>query len=413
MAASKFQALWNHPVGPKTIHFWAPTFKWGLSIANAADFSKPPEELSYPLQFAVACSGLIWSRYCTVITPRNWNLLGVNAAMAGTGVYQLSRKIWVLFRSTRTLLAQGRTSSLLAPQSHLNTFLIGESTDKVVATQVSLLHHLVHNASIFQRFGISSSASPQTNEKETTQSGNEQGTVENDGAPADAEPAKTNQAEESGYNSKPQSESVKRRRRGTKRTAFSDSDSEADLSMDDLMKLVVEKEELLKMKNKEIEKMQDKVLRSYAEMENVMERARREAENSKKFAIQNFAKSLLDVADNLGRASLVVKESFSKIDESKDTAGAVPLLKTLLEGVEMTEKQLGEVFRKFGMEKFDPTNEQFDPHRHNAAFQIPDPSKPSGTVAVVLKAGYMLHDRVIRPAEVGVTQAVDNNETEA
>lgn len=319
----------------------------------------------------------------------------------------------VLFRSTRTLLAQGRTSSLLAPQSHLNTFLIGESTDKVVATQVSLLHHLVHNASIFQRFGISSSASPQTNEKETTQSGNEQGTVENDGAPADAEPAITNQAEESGSNSKPQSESVKRRRRGTKRTAFSDSDSEADLSMDDLMKLVVEKEELLKMKNKEIEKMQDKVLRSYAEMENVMERARREAENSKKFAIQNFAKSLLDVADNLGRASLVVKESFSKIDESKDTAGAVPLLKTLLEGVEMTEKQLGEVFRKFGMEKFDPTNEQFDPHRHNAAFQIPDPSKPSGTVAVVLKAGYMLHDRVIRPAEVGVTQAVDNNETEA
>ncbi|XP_034679635.1 grpE protein homolog 2, mitochondrial-like isoform X1 [Vitis riparia] len=319
----------------------------------------------------------------------------------------------VLFRSTRTLLAQGRTSSLLAPQSHLNTFLIGESTDKVVATQVSLLHHLVHNASIFQRFGISSSASPQTNEKETTQSGNEQGTVENDGAPADAEPAKTNQAEESGSNSKPQSESVKRRGRGTKRTAFSDSDSEGDLSMDDLMKLVVEKEELLKMKNKEIEKMQDKVLRSYAEMENVMERARREAENSKKFAIQNFAKSLLDVADNLGRASLVVKESFSKIDESKDTAGAVPLLKTLLEGVEMTEKQLGEVFRKFGMEKFDPTNEQFDPHRHNAAFQIPDPSKPSGTVAVVLKAGYMLHDRVIRPAEVGVTQAVDNNVTEA
>ncbi|KAJ9672217.1 hypothetical protein PVL29_025733 [Vitis rotundifolia] len=293
----------------------------------------------------------------------------------------------VLFRSTRTLLAQGRTSSLLAPQSHLNAFLIGESTDKMVATQVSLLHHLVHNASIFQRFGISSSASPQTNEKETTQSGNEQGTVENDGAPADAEPAKANQAEE--------------------------SDSEGDLSMDDLVKLVVEKEELLKMKNKEIEKMQDKVLRSYAEMENVMERARREAENSKKFAIQNFAKSLLDVADNLGRASSVVKESFSKIDESKDSAGAVPLLKTLLEGVAMTEKQLGEVFRKFGMEKFDPTNEQFDPHRHNAAFQIPDPSKPSGTVAVVLKAGYMLHDRVIRPAEVGVTQAVDNNETEA
>ncbi|RVW29981.1 Mitochondrial pyruvate carrier 4 [Vitis vinifera] len=167
MAASKFQALWNHPVGPKTsefslskstlccfittllfpesenldsvekfvfgdlglkgflFHFWAPTFKWGLSIANAADFSKPPEELSYPLQFgpsssdfnkfflvlhyglqlllAVASSGLAIAQllprlFCALLTltshPRNWNLLGVNAAMAGTGVYQLSRKIW-------------------------------------------------------------------------------------------------------------------------------------------------------------------------------------------------------------------------------------------------------------------------------------------------------------------------------
>ncbi|KAK9155473.1 hypothetical protein Sjap_002953 [Stephania japonica] len=199
------------------------------------------------------------------------------------------------------------------------------------------------------------------------------------------------------------SDSVKRRRRGTKHAAFSDSDADLDLTFDDLVKLVTEKEELLKTKHKEMEKMQDKVLRSYAEMENVMERARREAENSKKFAIQNFAKSLLDVADNLGRASSVVKESFAKIDTSSDTAGAVPLLKTLLEGVEMTEKQLAEVFRKFGVEKYEALNEPFDPNRHNAVFQLPDASKPAGTVAAVLKAGYMLHDRVIRPAEVGVT----------
>ena len=65
--------------------------------------------------------------------------------------------------------------------------------------------------------------------------------------------------------------------------------------------------------------------------------------SKKKKIVQNFAKSLLDVADNLGRASSVVKESFAKIDTSKDPSGAVPLLKTLLEGVEMTEKQLGEV----------------------------------------------------------------------
>ncbi|XP_006661079.1 grpE protein homolog 2, mitochondrial-like [Oryza brachyantha] len=177
-----------------------------------------------------------------------------------------------------------------------------------------------------------------------------------------------------------------------------------DLSKDDLVKLVLEKDGLLKSKDEEINEMKDRVLRSYAEMENIMARTKRESENSKKYAVQNFSKSLLDVADNLTRASTVVKESFSKIDSSKDSTGAVPLLKTLLEGVDMTDKQLVEVFKKFGVEKFDPLNEKFDPSRHFAVFQIPDPSKPSDTVASVVKVGYMLHDRVLRPAEVGVTE---------
>ncbi|KAK4744460.1 hypothetical protein SAY87_010772 [Trapa incisa] len=140
-------------------------------------------------------------------------------------------------------------------------------------------------------------------------------------------------------------------------------------------------------------------------MENVMGRTRREAESAKKYAIQG-SQSLLDVVDNLGRASSVVKESFSKIDASKDTSGAAPLLKTLLDGVEMTEKQ--EAFKNFGVEKYDPTNEPFDTHRHYAVFQVPDGSKPPGTVATVLKPGYMLDDRVLRPAEVGVTKEVEN-----
>ncbi|KAJ0045659.1 hypothetical protein Pint_04057 [Pistacia integerrima] len=103
MAANKLQAFWNHPAGPKTkliaecnklkVHFWAPTFKWGISVANIADFSKPPEKLSYPQQLAVTFTGLIWTRYSLVITPKNWNLFSVNVAMAGTGLYQLSRKI--------------------------------------------------------------------------------------------------------------------------------------------------------------------------------------------------------------------------------------------------------------------------------------------------------------------------------
>lgn len=149
-------------------------------------------------------------------------------------------------------------------------------------------------SSYFQRCGIASSASPEASEKQNRTN------AENNG-----ESAKTNgdakvseqtesevadQTKESGSMSESQStmsQTAKRRRGGTKRTAFSDSDSEEEsLTVDDLVKLVAEKEELLELKHKEIEKMQDKVLRSYAEMENVMDRTRRESENSKKFAIQ-------------------------------------------------------------------------------------------------------------------------------
>ncbi|GAB2230000.1 hypothetical protein Droror1_Dr00014256 [Drosera rotundifolia] len=118
MAASKLQALWNHPAGPKTIHFWAPTFKWGISIANVADFSKPPEKLSYPQQIAVACTGLVWSRYSLVITPKNWNLFSVNVAMAGTGLYQLSRKLKFYFYP---VMHNYRISSILCVYAYLET----------------------------------------------------------------------------------------------------------------------------------------------------------------------------------------------------------------------------------------------------------------------------------------------------
>ncbi|XP_010538750.1 PREDICTED: mitochondrial pyruvate carrier 4-like [Tarenaya hassleriana] len=93
MTASRLQAFWNHPAGPKTIFFWAPAFKWGLTIANVVDFEKPPDELSYPQQTAVAASSIIWTRYSTVITPKNWNLFGVSLATAGTCLYQISRKL--------------------------------------------------------------------------------------------------------------------------------------------------------------------------------------------------------------------------------------------------------------------------------------------------------------------------------
>lgn len=271
------------------------------------------------------------------------------------------------------------------------------------------------NSLASQWFGFSSSASPQSSEKETGQSGSRKENGHNEAAASasvepDEETVKSGNEEEDKGTSEAAADSS--HQRGTSSSdGTSESDSESELSRDDLVKLVLEKEQLLTIKEEELKQMKDKVLRSYAEVENMMERTRRESENSKKFAIQNFAKGLLDVADNLGRASSVAKESFLKLDPSKDTTGAVEQLKTLLEGVEMIEKQLIEVFKKFGLEKYSPVDEEFDPNRHNAVFQVPDVSKPAGQVAVVLKAGYLLHDRIIRPAEVGVTVAVENEES--
>ncbi|XVF81540.1 hypothetical protein PTKIN_Ptkin15bG0163100 [Pterospermum kingtungense] len=78
----------------RVFHFWAPTFKWGINIANVVDIStKPAETVSYPQQAALAGTGLIWARYSTIITPKNWNQFGVSISMFATAAYQLSRKI--------------------------------------------------------------------------------------------------------------------------------------------------------------------------------------------------------------------------------------------------------------------------------------------------------------------------------
>ena len=136
------------------------------------------------------------------------------------------------------------------------------------------------------RYRFSSSASPQPNDTETNQF------VDSDTASAKTNgnstaPGKTQDASFSPESKHSQSQSIKKRRRSsTKRTQFSDSDTEPDLSVDDLVKLVAEKEEKLKLKHKEFEKMQDKVLRSYAEMENILDRTKREAENTNFFSIQ-------------------------------------------------------------------------------------------------------------------------------
>ncbi|CAG2109673.1 unnamed protein product [Medioppia subpectinata] len=83
--------LWEHEAGPKTVFFWAPAMKWGLVIASIADIQRPVENLSAPQTSALAATGVIWSRYSLVITPKNYSLFSVNVFVAATNLYQLFR----------------------------------------------------------------------------------------------------------------------------------------------------------------------------------------------------------------------------------------------------------------------------------------------------------------------------------
>lgn len=87
----KLQPMWNHPAGPQTIFFWAPTFKWGLVGAGLADYARPADQLSLTQSVALTATGCIWARYSMVIIPKNYNLFAVNIFLGITGFWQLAR----------------------------------------------------------------------------------------------------------------------------------------------------------------------------------------------------------------------------------------------------------------------------------------------------------------------------------
>jgi molecular chaperone GrpE len=160
----------------------------------------------------------------------------------------------------------------------------------------------------------------------------------------------------------------------------------------------------------------EKLQYALAEAENVRQRARRELETKAQFAVADLAKQLLDVADNLWRAEEAVPKPVrdalfgegdgdgSAAEAALDAAKATALLKALLVGLRATDRGLHEVLRKQGIERYDPMGETFDPNLHAAMFQVPDATKEAGTVAAVHRRGYMIRDRVLRAAEVGVAR---------
>jgi len=149
----------------------------------------------------------------------------------------------------------------------------------------------------------------------------------------------------------------------------------------------------------QIKDLKDNLLRSLAEQENTRRIARRDVANSKSFAISSFAKSLLDTSDNLTRALDAVPEELRHDHENN------AVLANLYEGISMTDDGLNKAFAKNGLKKFGEKGDKFDPNIHEALFEYPDPEGVPGNVGQVMKAGFMLNERVVRPAEVGVVKA--------
>lgn len=144
----------------------------------------------------------------------------------------------------------------------------------------------------------------------------------------------------------------------------------------------------------EIKALKDQLLRSYAEQENTRNIARRDVAEARQFAIKSFAKSLLEVSDNLQRAL----DSVPTSDLSSNAQ-----LKLLHEGIAMTNTGLLKALEANGVKKYCETpGDKFDPELHNALMQYADPTKEPDTVGQVIKVGFTLNNRVLRPAEVGV-----------
>ena len=148
---------------------------------------------------------------------------------------------------------------------------------------------------------------------------------------------------------------------------------------------------------REAAEYKDKLLRTLAEMENLRRRTEREVADSRAYGITSFARDVLAVADNMHRALEAIGPELREQGDAK--------AKSLIEGVELTERELLKSLEKNGVRKFSPQGEKFDPNLHQAMYEVPNADVPPGHVAHVMQSGYMIGERVLRPALVGVAKA--------
>jgi molecular chaperone GrpE len=148
---------------------------------------------------------------------------------------------------------------------------------------------------------------------------------------------------------------------------------------------------------REAAEFKDKLLRTLAEMENLRKRTEREVADARLYGHAGFAREVLAVADNMHRALEAIGPELREHADAK--------VKALIEGVELTERELLKALEKHGVKKFSPAGEKFDPNVHQAMFELESADVPAGHVAQVIQAGYMIGDRVLRPALVAVAKA--------
>jgi molecular chaperone GrpE len=151
--------------------------------------------------------------------------------------------------------------------------------------------------------------------------------------------------------------------------------------------------EVLKAENAELK---DKFLRLAAEMDNLRRRTEREVKDAKTYSAAAFARDMLSVSDNLRRA-------LDAIPAETRAAGEAGLM-SLVEGVEMTERAMLSALERHGVKKIEPAGQKFDPHFHQAMFEVPNADLPNNTVIQVVQDGYVIGERVLRPAMVGVSK---------
>lgn len=147
---------------------------------------------------------------------------------------------------------------------------------------------------------------------------------------------------------------------------------------------------------KEAGEMRDRWMRAMAEMENLRRRTEREIADARSYGIAAFARDMIGVADNMRRALEAVPAETREAAESG--------VKALIEGVELTDRELAKTLEKHGVRRIEAKGQKFDPNLHQAMYEVPDPTSPSGTVVQVMQEGYAIGERVLRPALVGVAK---------